>query len=147
VRDKLIGRHPHVFGDTKVNDSNDVAARWEVLKREEKGRESVTDGIAWQLPALILYTKLLRKAALVDQRRDVEASREVALNAVRSLNLGASSAEDAQSSSDVAATWGDAVVALVEMAQWAGVDLEGVLRERARTLRDEIRSVEAQNLE
>ena len=70
VRDKLIGRHPHVFGDVQVNDSNDVAARWEVLKRDEKGRESVTDGIAWQLPALILYTKLLRKAALVDLRRD-----------------------------------------------------------------------------
>jgi len=38
---------------------------------------------------------------------------------------------------------GDAIVALVEMAQWAGVDLEGVLRERARQLRDEIRIVEA----
>jgi len=52
-------------------------------------------------------------------------------------------AEDAQSSSDVESTWGDAIVALVEMAQWAGVDLEGVLRERARQLRDEIRIVEA----
>jgi tetrapyrrole methylase family protein / MazG family protein len=147
VRDKLTGRHPHVFGDVQVTNSNDVAARWEVLKRDEKGRDSVTDGIAWQLPALILYTKLLRKAALVDRRRDGETSREVALNAVRSLTLDASSVEDAQSSSDVATTWGDAIVALVEMAQWAGVDLEGVLRERARTLRDEIRSVEAQNLE
>jgi tetrapyrrole methylase family protein/MazG family protein len=147
VRDKLTGRHPHVFGDVRVTNSNDVAARWEVLKRDEKGRDSVTDGIAWQLPALILYTKLLRKAALVDRRRDGETSREVALNAVRSLTLDVSSVEDAQSSSDVATTWGDAVVALVEMAQWAGVDLEGVLRERARTLRDEIRSVEAQNLE
>ncbi|HEY5262853.1 MAG TPA: MazG nucleotide pyrophosphohydrolase domain-containing protein [Acidimicrobiales bacterium] len=147
VRDKLTGRHPHVFGDVQVTNSNDVAARWEVLKRDETGRDSVTDGIAWQLPALILYTKLLRKAALVDRRSDAETSREVALNAVRSLTLDASSVEDAQSSSHVATTWGDALVALVEMAQWAGVDLEGVLRERARTLRDEIRNVEAQNLE
>lgn len=145
VRDKLTGRHPHVFGDVQVTSSNDVAARWEVLKREEKGRDSVTDGIAWQLPALILYTKLLRKAALVDRRNDGESSRQVALNAVRQLTLDTSGVEDAQSSSDVATTWGDAIVALVEMAQWAGVDLEGVLRERARTLRDEIRNVEAQN--
>jgi tetrapyrrole methylase family protein/MazG family protein len=142
VRDKLTGRHPHVFGDVQVNGSDDVAARWEVLKRDEKGRASVTDGIAWQLPALILYTKLLRKAALVDLRRDGATSRDVALNAVRDLKVEDTGVDDAQSSSDVATTWGDAITALVEMAQWAGVDLEGVLRDRARSLRDEIRNVE-----
>jgi tetrapyrrole methylase family protein / MazG family protein len=143
VRDKLIGRHPHVFGDVQVNDSNDVAARWEVLKRDEKGRESVTDGIAWQLPALILYTKLLRKATLVDLRRDAEASRSAAIDALRDVTLERDGVDDARSSSDVDIHWGDAVAALVEMAQWAGVDLEGVLRDRARQLRDEIRKVES----
>jgi len=142
VRDKLIGRHPHVFGDVRVNDSNEVAQRWEILKRDEKGRESVTDGIAWQLPALILYTKLLRKATLVDRRRDAEDARATALAAVQSLSLRHDGVDDAQSSSDVNHRWGDAIAALVEMAQWAGVDLEGVLRDRARQLRDEIRSVE-----
>ncbi len=143
VRDKLTGRHPHVFGDTQVSGAEEVAARWEVLKRDENGRESVTDGIAWQLPALILYTKLLRKAALVELRREGEEARARALDATRALSLEAVRVEDARSSSDVDATWGDAIVALVEMAQWAGVDLEGVLRERARSLRDEIRNVEA----
>jgi tetrapyrrole methylase family protein/MazG family protein len=143
VRDKLTGRHPHVFGDTTVNSSNEVAQRWEILKRDEKGRESVTDGIAWQLPALILYTKLLRKAALVDQRLDGEASRADALAALTALRLDHAIVEDAQSASDVDATWGDAIVALVEMAQWAGVDLEGVLRARASQLRDAIRIAEA----
>jgi tetrapyrrole methylase family protein/MazG family protein len=142
VRDKLIGRHPHVFGDVRVNDSNEVAQRWEILKRDEKGRESVTDGIAWQLPALILYTKLLRKATLVDRRRDAEDSRATALAAVQSLSLRHDGVDDAESSSDVDHLWGDAIAALVEMAQWAGVDLEGVLRDRARQLRDEIRSAE-----
>ena len=66
VRDKLTGRHPHVFGDAPVTSSDEVAAALGGLKRDEKGRDSVTDGIAWQLPALTLYTKLLRKAALVD---------------------------------------------------------------------------------
>ena len=142
VRDKLIGRHPHVFGDVQVNDSNDVAARWEVLKREEKGRESVTDGIAWQLPALILYTKLLRKASSVDLRRHGEDARATVIDALRDVPLERFGVDDAQSSSDVDIRWGDALVALVEMAQWAGVDLEGVLRDRARRLRDEIRNVE-----
>jgi len=56
-------------------------------------------------------------------------------------------AHDAQSTSDVEGSWGDAIVALVELAQWAGVDLEGVLRERARQLRDEIRNVETRSPE
>jgi tetrapyrrole methylase family protein/MazG family protein len=143
VRDKLTGRHPHVFGDVQVSGSDDVASRWEVLKREEKGRESVTDGIAWQLPALILYTKLLRKAALVDLRTtNAEQSRDNALAALASLSLAERGVGDADSTSDVASAWGDALSALVEMAQWAGVDLEGVLRERALDMRGAIRDAE-----
>jgi tetrapyrrole methylase family protein/MazG family protein len=147
VREKLTGRHPHVFGDVQVNDSNEVAARWEVLKRNEKGRESVTDGIAWQLPALILYTKLLRKAASLEIRGDAEQSRASALEAIGLLSLRHDSVDDAASTSDVDSSWGDAIAALVAMAQWAGVDLEGVLRARAMALRDAIREVEASHPE
>ncbi|HEY1762595.1 MAG TPA: MazG family protein [Acidimicrobiales bacterium] len=143
VRDKLIGRHPHVFGDVTVSGADDVASRWEDLKRVEKGRESVTDGIAWQLPSLTLYTKLLRKAALVDVELDSgEVARERALAAIAALALDDAAVSDAVSSSNVASAWGDALSALVTAARFAGVDLEGVLRERATTLRDEIREVE-----
>jgi MazG family protein len=143
VRDKLIGRHPHVFGDVTVSGADEVASRWEDLKRVEKGRASVTDGIAWQLPALTLYTKLLRKAALIDVGLDSgEAARERAVAALASLPLNDESVGDAASTSDVAAAWGDALSALVTAARFAGVDLEGVLRERAAALRDEIREAE-----
>ena len=146
VRDKLIGRHPHVFGDVTVTGSDDVATRWEALKQKEKGRESVTDGIAWQLPALTLYTKLLRKAVLVDvATTSGEASRENALRALNALHLDDVSVRDAQSSSNVEAAWGDAISALVAAAQFAGVDLEGVLRERAAKLRDAIHEVEGRS--
>ena len=146
VRDKLIGRHPHVFGDVTVTGSDDVATRWEVLKQKEKGRESVTDGIAWQLPALTLYTKLLRKAVLVDvATTSGEASRENALRALNALHLDDVSVRDAQSSSNVEDAWGDAISALVAAAQFAGVDLEGVLRERAAKLRDAIHEVEGRS--
>jgi tetrapyrrole methylase family protein/MazG family protein len=143
VRHKLIGRHPHVFGDVKVTGSNDVATLWEALKQREKGRESITDGVAWQLPALTLYTKLLRKAVLVDVAVEGgEASRQCALDALRALDLDELSVRDAQSSSVEADAWGDALSALVTAAQFAGVDLEGVLRERAMKLRDAIREKE-----
>jgi hypothetical protein len=59
------------------------------------------------------------------------------------LSLDTATVDDARSTSDVDTTWGDAIVALVEMAQWAGVDLEGVLRSRASELRDAIRIAEA----
>jgi tetrapyrrole methylase family protein/MazG family protein len=147
VRDKLIGRHPHVFGDVTVTDSNDVATRWEALKQKEKGRDSVTDGIAWQLPALTLYTKLLRKAILVDVVVTTgDAAREDARRALGALSLDEVSAGDARSSSNVDAAWGDALSALVAAAQFAGVDLEGVLRERAAKLRDTIQEVEKRSL-
>jgi tetrapyrrole methylase family protein/MazG family protein len=143
VRHKLTGRHPHVFGDVQVTGSNDVATRWEALKQKEKGRESVTDGVAWQLPALTLYTKLLRKAVLVDLDVETgEASRRLALDALSALSLDALSVGDSQSSSVVDDAWGDALSALVSTARFAGVDLEGVLRERAMNLRDAIREKE-----
>jgi tetrapyrrole methylase family protein / MazG family protein len=136
LRDKLIGRHPHVFGDVTVSGAEEVATRWEVLKRNEKGRESAIDGVVWQLPALTLYTKLLRKSALVDLGAPTgEVARERALEAIRSLSIdGAFNA----TTSERNPAWGDALSALVAAASEAGVDLEGVLRERARELRDEI---------
>lgn len=143
VRVKLIGRHPHVFGDVTVANAEEVATRWEALKQTEKGRDSITDGIAWQLPALTLYTKLLRKATLVDilvESGDV--SRQRALDAIAALELDVDAVGDATSSSNVSAAWGDALSALVAAARFAGVDLEGVLRERATTLRDAIRDSE-----
>ena len=140
VRDKLTGRHPHVFGDVQVSGANEVASRWEVLKRDEKGRDSVTDGIAWQLPALSLYTKLLRKAALVDLTRDdAESARAHAITSLRALDFASDAAPDGSSSSDVDAAWGDALSALLDAARWSGVDLEGVLRDRARVLASDIR--------
>ena len=144
VRDKLTGRHPHVFGDVEVSGSEEVASRWEDLKKKEKGRESVTDGIAWQLPALTLYAKLLRKAQQVDLGSGTgENARAQAISALQSLNFAPSGVIDSQSTSDTESAWGDALSAIAVCAQWSGVDLEGVLRERALQLRSEIQQHES----
>ncbi len=65
--DKLVRRHPHVFGTTKVKDVDEVWANWEKIKRAEKhgtrhARHSVLDGIPKHLPALLRAEKLLKKA-------------------------------------------------------------------------------------
>lgn len=65
--EKLIRRHPHVFGNTQVRDVNQVWANWERIKRAEKAgstheRKSALDGIPKHLPALLRTQKLVRKA-------------------------------------------------------------------------------------
>jgi uncharacterized protein YabN with tetrapyrrole methylase and pyrophosphatase domain len=67
IVDKLIHRHPHVFGDCKVKDVDEVWANWEKLKQEEKQgtkheRSSMLDGIPKHLPALQRTEKLVKKA-------------------------------------------------------------------------------------
>src|SRR5881628_3047145 len=67
ITDKLIRRHPHVFGSLKVKDVDQVWANWEKIKRAEKhgtrhARPSALDGIPKHLPALLRAEKLMKKA-------------------------------------------------------------------------------------
>ena len=67
ITDKLIRRHPHVFGNLKVKDVDQVWANWEIIKRAEKhgtrhARPSALDGIPKYLPALLRVEKLAKKA-------------------------------------------------------------------------------------
>ncbi|MGH9128045.1 MAG: MazG family protein, partial [Acidimicrobiales bacterium] len=65
VHDKLVGRHPHVFGSVTADSASQVASNWEQIKQVEKGRASVMDGIPAALPALLAADKVLGKAAAV----------------------------------------------------------------------------------
>lgn len=66
VVDKLIRRHPHVFGDTHVDNSDDVLRNWEAIKKQEKKqRKHLLDGVSQGLPALLRAYKLQSKAAKV----------------------------------------------------------------------------------
>src|SRR6185312_8151608 len=82
--DKLIRRHPHVFGKVKVKDVDEVWANWEKIKRAEKhgtkrARNSALDGIPKHLPALLRAEKLVkkaRKANLLTKSSDRKISRD-----------------------------------------------------------------------
>ncbi len=63
VHAKLVGRHPHVFADVHAGDVATVVRNWEEIKRAQKGRASVFDGIPAALPALLAALKVQRKAA------------------------------------------------------------------------------------
>ncbi|RDW16860.1 nucleoside triphosphate pyrophosphohydrolase [Oceanobacillus chungangensis] len=67
ITDKMIHRHPHVFGDRDVSSVDEVLTNWEALKKEEKGemRQSVLDGVSKSLPSLAKAYQLQKKAAKV----------------------------------------------------------------------------------
>lgn len=80
ISDKLIRRHPHVFGNTKVKDVAEVWANWEQIKKAEKHgtrhqRDSALDGIPKHLPALLRAEKLVKKARKAKLMPDSEPSK------------------------------------------------------------------------
>ena len=138
VRTKLIGRHPHVFGDVTAETADEVAANWEEIKKAEKGRSSVTDGIPAALPALTRYTKLLRKAAAIDvldDEGDLGDRSITDLEAVLSATTSSTS-DDATSAGvgEAATLIGRLLGDVVALARGLGVDPESALRRQADEL-------------
>lgn len=119
VREKMVGRHPHVFGDAEAETADDVRTRWDQIKKVEKGRASVMDGIPAALPALLYALKVLKRAA----------SAEVSW---RSLVNGGSAGG---SPADLGAM-GWRLMELVDEARLDGLDPETELRLAAEHVRD-----------
>jgi MazG family protein len=142
VHDKLVARHPHVFGDVVAETPDQVAANWEVLKRDEKGRTSITEGIPSALPALALAAKLQRKAESVGVvRPDVAELRRQVGEAVDRIEPVAGADADSDDDADADAV-GEALFALADLAGRLGVDPETALRERAGRFRRQIEATE-----
>src|SRR6202020_2586915 len=78
VHDKLVHRPPHVFGYRHAGTPEQVVTNWEAIKKAEKGRRSVPEGIPSGLPALMLTTKLVRKARAVGVEPDDATAGETA---------------------------------------------------------------------
>lgn len=132
IHDKLRLRHPHVFADVEVEGSGDVMRNWEQIKKAEKGRESVMDGIPAALPALLYASKVQKRgvnsgfayASLDDAFADVDAE------------LG--EARDDPSAHEV----GDLLFAATGVAQHLGIDPESALRGAADRFQARFRVVE-----
>ena len=137
IHDKLVRRHPHVFGDVSVTGADEVVANWEVIKREEKGRTSLMDGVSRHLPSLLYAHKLYRKAASAGL---TFGTADEALSTVgdelRALAAGTDAAEAER-------RLGDALAAVVYLARLAGVDGESALRGWAGRFKERFQRLEA----
>lgn len=128
--DKLVRRHPHVFGDEAADDPDAVAASWEEIKQEEDdeegGASSVLDGVPNQLPALLRAYRVQQKAAGVgfDFPDRAEAWRKVE----EELGEFRSTVEDDKDLDEREAEFGDFLFALINYARQAGINPENALR-------------------
>ena len=119
---KMVGRHPHVFGDTSADTSDDVMAVWDDLKRVEKpGRTSTLDGVPQGMPALALADKILGKAEKIGIV-DVDGPAPFPFASEDEL--------------------GPVLLAMVASARSQGLDAERALRNTLRDLQAEIRESE-----
>ena len=129
LTEKMVRRHPHVFGDAVATTPEEVLVHWNAAKAAEKRtRTSVLDGVSERMPSLALAQKLLGKAAQVD----VTAPPSRVVERAKRDETPATEAE-----------LGDALLALVATARANGWDAERALRARLRALEAEIRDAEA----
>ena len=122
VREKLVRRHPHVFGSTVVSGSDEVVRNWEAIKAKEYGRESALDGVQRSLPALQWAWSLQRRAANVGfDWPDVEGALDKIREELEELRQ-ASTVEEQE------AEFGDLLFTMVNVARKLGINPEDALR-------------------
>lgn len=144
IHDKLVRRHPHVFGAADgeavvADDAATVLTNWEAIKRAEKGRTSVFEGIPGSLPALSYADKVQRKAAKLGfDWPDVEGAVPKIAEETGEL-LAAVGSDDTEAVIDEA---GDLLFATVNVLRHLGVDPESALRAGTNKFRARFEQVE-----
>jgi len=125
ISKKLIHRHPHIYGDVKVADEEDVKRNWEQLKlKEGKGKKSVLEGVPKSLPSMVKATRIQEKAKQVgfewENKEDVWKKVEEEIG-----ELHEAITEDDQE--HIEEEFGDVLFSLINYARFLNVDAEGVL--------------------
>lgn len=140
IQEKLIRRHPHVFGDADAADEQQVAQNWEAIKKKE-GKESVLDGIPEHLPALIKAQRMQEKAANVGfdwpgWEQVWEKLEEELQEFKETLKTG--DAGDRQNE------FGDLLFSLVNAGRFFDLNAEDCLRQTNRKFVDRFQYIESQ---
>ena len=135
IHDKLVVRHPHVFGGSRsAHTADQVVRNWEQIKKEEKGRSSLMEGIPSALPSLLYAHKVQRKAASVGF--DWPSADDVYPKVTEEL-------EELRAEPGSEEELGDLLFSVVNLARKLGFDAESALRGATAKFRDRFMAVEA----
>ncbi len=124
INEKLIRRHPHVFGDTKVADENEVMVNWEEIKRSEgKVKKSILDGIPKGIPALAYSQIMQQRASRIGfDWNGIDGVLDKVTEELEEIR-------QAETHQERVHEFGDLVMALANAARWMEIDLESALRQ------------------
>lgn len=151
ICEKLVRRHPHVFGDDDAADADQVLRNWEAIKKQEKEargqtsqeRPSVLDGIPTALPALHEAHKISSRVARVGfDWPDIEGVFGKLDEEIDELREAIAGPGDALSAKNIEAEVGDALFVLVNIARFLNVDSESALKRSNRKFQKRFRFVE-----
>ncbi|MED5259697.1 MAG: nucleoside triphosphate pyrophosphohydrolase [Verrucomicrobiota bacterium] len=130
ISDKLIRRHPHVFGDDQLNDTESVLNKWEEIKRSEKGNQKkyILDGVTNGLPSLIKAHEIQKKVEKVgfdwpEARSVIPKIREELDEVEEAINEGGAN----QQNKNLAEEIGDLLFAVTNLTRKIGMDSESLL--------------------
>jgi MazG family protein len=133
IHEKLVRRHPHVFGDAEAQTAGRVRDRWESIKSEQEGREGVFHDVPAALPALLHARKVQRRAAAVgydwpDVAGPLAKVREELDELAVELERAGEPAPETEADPRVADEIGDVLFTIVNVARRLNVDPELALR-------------------
>lgn len=123
INEKLIYRHPHVFGTTEVSSAEEVSHNWEALKQKERGEEkSMLESVPRQMPALSYAYEISRRAVNVGfEWRNMEGVIDKVVEEIREI-------KDSANREEKEGEFGDLLFTMVNIARWEGIDPETALR-------------------
>jgi len=124
INNKLIERHPHIYGDEKLNDARDVLDNWEKIKIQKEGRNSVLEGVPKSLPPLVKAYRMQEKARGVgfDWEKDEQVWDKV-IEELEELRVEVGKADNGNAEEE----FGDLLFALVNYSRFIGVNPEDAL--------------------
>ena len=127
ITDKIIRRHPHIFGTAKVKDTAEVLHNWEALKKAERAEGgSMLAGVPKDMPALAYALEISRRAVRVGfEWENIEGVIDKLAEEVKEI-------KEAGSGEEKEREFGDLLFTLVNVARWEGIDAEAALREANR---------------
>jgi len=149
IHEKLVRRHPHVFGEVEAETAGRVRANWEAIKREQEGRAGIFHDVPGSLPSLLYARKMQRRAAAVDfEYPHVHGALADLDDEVRELKeaiaaAGGEPSPETESDPHVFEELGDVLFAAVNVARRVNVDPELALRTMTQRFRDRVERAEA----
>ncbi len=147
IHEKMVRRHPHVFGEVEVSSSSEVVRNWETIKAGERRRKSALDGVPRQLPALLKALRITEKAAALgfdwERANDIVAKLQEEVDELKTeVESGASQA----AREGVREELGDVLFVIANLARRLGVDPEAALQGANDKFARRFRAMEEQAL-